>query len=113
MYNNFNMFNNPIFPQGQPQGYPQGYPHPPKIHKPTKKEIRDYIINQLNPSEVINVDDFETLNTRHICKNSKVVSILSKQVYSVPSDIGFVNVEIIFCNACRKLIINKSSLDLV
>lgn len=106
MYNGSNIFCN------------QGYQQHPRYHKPTKKEIRDYIVNQLNPSEVINVDDFETLNTRHICRGSKVVSVLGKQVYSVPmqvfsDEMGYINVEIVFCPTCRKLLINKSSLDLV
>lgn len=90
-----------------------GYQGIRKPHRPTKKELQDFIAFQLNASEVIRVDDFETLNTRHICMGTKKIQILSKQPYIVPSEVGNITVEIVYCPQCRKLLLNKNSLEII
>ena len=92
MYNTNNMVNAPV---------------------PTKKFLVDMLVKYLGANEVVKVDDFETVNTRHICRGSKNLVVLSKMTYSVPTQYGCVPVEYFLCPNCRKLIINNSSLDVV
>lgn len=104
MFNNFNQppYPNPMYSGGQ-------Y----KPHKPTKKDLENYIAGSLGASEVIKVDDFETLRTRHICKGTTNIQILEKRIFNVPTDYGMIGVETIFCPCCRKLLINKESLEIM
>lgn len=78
---------------------------------PTKQSIKDYICLYVNCSSVLTVPEFDTLRIRHICKGFKRIILLDKSCIPVPTTKGIINVEIFFCNTCRKLIINKSSME--
>lgn len=80
---------------------------------PTQKSMKDYICLSTNCSSVEMVDEFDTLRTRHICPNQKYINLLDKSYVPVPTSKGMVNVEIFFCPICRKLIINKSSMEII
>ena len=80
---------------------------------PTKKSIQDYICLYLGSNNVVVVDEFDTVKTRHICANSKCVSLLGNQFIPVPTTKGIINVEVFCCYRCGKIIINKSSMDFV
>ena len=91
---------------GQSSGYNQG-------SHVTKKMLVDYMTQYLGANEVVMVDEFETPNTRHICNGSKVIQVLQKDTFVIPTDNGPVNAEVIWCPQCRKLIINRASIDLI
>lgn len=80
---------------------------------PTKKSVKDYLCLNLGCSSVETVEEFDTLRARHICKGSKTIQLLYKQVVPVPTTRGIVNVEVFICNCCGKLIINDSSMELI
>lgn len=80
---------------------------------PTKKSIKDYLCLYSGCTDVVLIDDFETVRARHICKGSCFIQLLDKQVVPVPTSQGIVNVEVFFCSRCGKLIINNSSLELI
>lgn len=85
-----------------------------KVHKPTKKEIIDSLVYYLGGvSEVESVDEFETMQTRHICHGTKNIQVLSRCMCPVQTMAGTANVEYFFCPQCRKLIINRSSVELL
>lgn len=85
-----------------------------RVHAPTKKDIVDSLVCYLGgASEVEKVDDFETLQTRHICRGTQTIQVLSKCVTPLQTVNGSANVEYFFCPQCRKLIINKSSIELL
>lgn len=48
-------------------GMAGGYSEYPQQVRVTKKDLVDYIAGNLNASEVVKVDEFETRMTRHIC----------------------------------------------
>ena len=78
-----------------------------------RRSIVDYINFCLQASECVSADEFEVARTRHICKGTKQIILLDKEVVPVYTDRGIVNVEVFFCPRCRKLIINNSCFDLV
>ena len=81
---------------------------PRKLHK---KDIVDILQGTLGATEVVKVESFDTERTRHICTGGRVINIIGKSYRSFPSESGMVNVEYFYCPNCRKLILNKSTLD--
>lgn len=96
-----------------PYGYADGMPGVYKGRTVTKKMLLDYIVSDLGATVVVQCDEFETRNTRHICQGSNNIQILPVRVYNVPTPNGLVPVEVIWCENCRKLIVNRSSLELI
>lgn len=98
---------------GMPGFDPNG--NPVAMHsgrRVSKKEIIDYITACVNAREVVLVDEFETMRTRHICPNIDEISILNPDVFVVNlPDGSILNVGVIFCPRCGKLWINKSTLE--
>lgn len=96
---------------------PYGNPMPmtgmtPGSHRVSKKEIVNYITANLGATEVVQVDDFETMRTRHICPNIQEINLLNPDIFVVNLPDGSqLNVGVIFCPRCKKLWINKSTLD--
>lgn len=88
-----------------------GQPQQQYTVKPTKKAVIDFIKSDLQPSEVIMVESFETFKTRHICRGTNTIQLLESCDYVVPTIEGNVIVRIIWCPNCRKLLIDKSSVD--
>ena len=84
-----------------------------QFRNPTKKEIMDCLIASTGANEVIKVDEFETLQTRHICQGTHCIQVLQKSIFPVQMAGGTLGVEYFFCPNCRKLIVNKSSMDYV
>lgn len=93
------------------ENFGYGYPNGQMGISPTKQSIKDYVCLMANCSSVDMVDEFDTLKARHICQGSKVISLLSKDFIPVPTTKGMINVEVFFCPMCRKLIINKASME--
>lgn len=81
-----------------------------KAAKTKKKDILNYMQSLSGAQVVEQVDEFETLNARHICYGSKKISILPKCTIQVPTSEGMLPVEYIFCQSCGTLWVNKSSL---
>lgn len=79
----------------------------------SKKMLLDYIVASLGASEVVQCDEFETRSTRHICLGSNIIQILPVNIFNVPTPNGVVPVEIIWCANCRKLIVNRSTLEII
>ena len=79
---------------------------------PTKKSIQDYVCLATNCNSVEVVDSFETLKTRHICQGTKDIRLISSSIIPTPTSMGMINVEVFYCPYCRKLIINKSSMEI-
>lgn len=111
-------YNYNLTPSGYMQeGYPMNqYPGQVPSQQPrrhiTKKEILEYIQNFTCASELKQVDSFETLLARHICQGTTVIKLLNKSIIEVPvDDCGCIPVEIFVCPVCRKVIVNKQSLD--
>lgn len=79
----------------------------------TKKMLLDFMIANLGAQEVVQVDEFETLLTRHICMGSTVIQLLQTTTYTIPTVNGPVTAQIVWCPNCRKLIVNRNSLDIL
>ena len=79
---------------------------------PTKQSIKNYIAMYSNCSDIEMVDSFETLKARHVCPGTNMVILLDKMYIPVPTSRGMVNVETFFCQRCRKLIVNKESMEM-
>lgn len=79
----------------------------------TRKMLLDYMSSYLGACEVITVDDFGTPNTRHICRGTAKIKVLSKINFNIPTPKGIVCAEIFWCPNCRKLIVNRNSLDVI
>ena len=77
----------------------------------TKKDILTYLQNMIQPRDVEQVVEFDTVKTRHICEGYKEIVLLDKQIVQVPTTNGIICVEVFFCPRCRKLLINSQSLD--
>ena len=99
-------FDNRMYPTSQGQ-----YLNQPKPRKVTKKSLVEYLTMCFNASEVVQVDDFESLRQRHICGGSRQIILLDKTTQQIDTPEGVVYAEVFFCPNCRKLIINKSSID--
>lgn len=80
---------------------------------PTKKSIQEYISLYSNCSDMELVECFDTLRTRHICKGIKQIVILDQSTIPVQTTKGLINVSVFFCGRCRKIIIDKSSMEFV
>lgn len=79
----------------------------------SRMDIIHYLSNYFCASEVVLVDEFETRMARHICQGTNIIQLLKVFVFYVPTVKGIVPVEIVYCNYCRKLIINKNSIELL
>ena len=90
----------------------QMYSSPVRAHKPTKKELKEYLVNYLGACDVVAVDEFDTLRTRHICNGGKNILLLERSYLGIPTDYGVIQAEFFFFQNCRKLIYNKSSIEL-
>lgn len=95
----------------QQQGMMQGQ-QMPHMRKTTKKDILEYLQMRSGASEIVQIDEFETQRTRHICQGSKRIVVLEKGTEPVPTSDGCVFAEYFLCNNCRKLIINKQSIEM-
>lgn len=83
------------------------------IRKATKKDVLNYISYYFNTSDVVVVNDFESLRARHVCQGGKIIWLLEKFVFPVPIGCNsFVNVEMFRCQYCGRVIVNRSSLDI-
>ena len=82
---------------------------------PTKRSIIDFICLNTQCSSYVLVDEFESLRARHICPaiSQKNIWLLEKDTIPVPTTKGMIGVEVFFCPYCRKLYINKSSLEII
>lgn len=92
-------------------GMAGGYSEYPQQVRVTKKDLVDYIAGNLNASEVVKADEFETRMTRHICPGTTNIQLLQSDIFNVPTPNGIVPVGVIFCPNCRKLWIDKNTLD--
>lgn len=79
----------------------------------TKRYLIDYISNYYQTGDVNLVDGFETNYTRHICNGGNKIQILNSFVFNVPTPNGIVSVNVIYCPNCRKLIIDRNSLEVI
>ena len=79
---------------------------------PTKQSIKNYLAMYFNCSDMELVEGFDTLRTRHICQGSNQIVLLNKFCIPVPTSRGMIAVETFFCQRCRKLIVNKESLEM-
>ena len=78
----------------------------------TKREILEYIKMFAGTQDLEQVDSFETLRARHICAGTNIIKILDKNVIEVPlNQGGSILVETFFCPMCRKILVNKQSLE--
>ena len=84
-----------------------------QVHKTTRKDVLAYLQQMSGASEIVQVNEFETMRTRHICKGSKQIILLDKGIVQVPTSNGILNVEYFLCPKCKKLILNKSSLEML
>lgn len=100
---------NPYNGYGDPYGYSGGYGG----RMVTKKMLLDYIVGSLGAVEVVQVEDFETQRTRHICRGTREIKILDANVFNVPTPNGMVPVGVMYCPYCRKLIVNRSTLEII
>lgn len=102
--------------QGYPQGAYGGYGDMSGMYTGravTKKMLLECIAGSLGASEVVQCDEFETRSTRHICLGSNIIQILPVNIFNVPTPNGVVPVEVIWCANCRKLIVNRSTLEII
>lgn len=83
-----------------------------RMRKTTKKDILEYLQMRSGAREVVQVDEFETQRTRHICQGSKKIVVLEKGTEPVQTSEGFIFAEYFLCNNCKKLIINKQSIEM-
>lgn len=79
----------------------------------TVKSIVDYISASLGTSDVTRVDEFETQCARHICPGERVIRLIQKNTFGIPTVNGMVYAEIIYCGNCGKLLINKNSISVL
>lgn len=98
-----------MMPSQMPDSYGQ-YGNPGSV-RVTKQDLVTYITQNLGASEIVKCDEFETLMTRHICPGTKKVILLKSDTFNVPTPNGLVPVRVIFCQNCRKLWIDKNTLD--
>lgn len=106
---------------GMPCGTPMGpfgmidpmgvYPQQSGGHT-TKKEIVEFIQAYTGSINVEQVDSFETQRARHICSGTSIIKILDKSVIEVPlKQGGSILVETFICPMCRKVLVNRESLE--
>lgn len=86
---------------------------PPRYHKTTRKDIMMYLQQWSGCSDIQLVDDFESPVARHVCRGVKGIKVLQKYVVNVPTSEGYLSVEYFICQACRRLIVNKSCLEML
>lgn len=118
MYYNDNMYPNNGYGNGNMyqngcNGYNQGYNGYGATRAVTKKMLLDTIVSFYGACDVVQVDEFETNYTRHICLGGSKIQILNVIHFNVPTERGPVIVDIFYCPNCKKLIVNKSSLDVL
>lgn len=78
---------------------------------PTRKEKIEFLRSVFSASDVILVDEFESTILKHICIGGKTIYILPRSVYNLQTPQGTQCVEYFFCNVCRKLYLNKCTLE--
>lgn len=92
--------------------YPGQFPQQPVRPHITKRDILGYIQSFTSASEIKQVDSFDTLRTRHICAGMQGIKLLDKTFIEVPvGDGSNIPVEVFVCPVCRKVIVNKQSLE--
>ena len=85
----------------------------PRVHKTTRKDIMLYLQRESGCMDIQLVDDFESSVARHICRGVKGIKVLQKYVVNVPTSEGYLAVEYFICPSCRRLIVNKSCLEML
>lgn len=78
---------------------------------PTRKDKVEFLRYIFNASDVILVDEFESITLKHICVGGKTIYILPKSVYNLQTNQGILCVEYFLCNVCRRLYLNKCTLE--
>ena len=78
---------------------------------PTRKEKVDFLRATFNASDVVLVDEFEALTLKHICVGGNIIYLLNKSTFNLQTPQGVLCVEYFFCSVCRKLYINKCTLE--
>lgn len=106
-YGNGNMYQNGY------NGYNQGCNGYGGRRAVTKKMLLDTIVSFYGACDVVQVDEFETDYTRHICQGGNKIQILNVIHFNIPTEMGPVVANIFYCPNCRKLIIDKSSLEIM
>lgn len=101
-------------PFGNPYGNPYGGAYQQQhVKKTTKRDILNYLMMQAGTQDIVQVDDFETPKARHICKGTKEIKVLDMFTIGVPTTEGMLNVRYFLCPMCRRLIIDKQSLEMI
>lgn len=85
---------------------------------PTKKDIIDMLCMNFGVSELVKVDEFESTNTRHICNGIPEINILPVMTYTITvptkmGDVGIVSPRYVFCPRCRKMILDRNSIEVL
>lgn len=107
------MNNDYMFPPNQSNGYNTNFNNQYGGGRVTKKDIIEWLRCFFNAQEIVQVDEFESVRTRHVCPNGKQIFLLDKIIQPVPTVNGPVFAEVFFCQCCGKLIINKSSIEIL
>lgn len=79
----------------------------------TRRDVLNYISNYFMTTDIVVVNEFETLRARHVCPGGRIIWLLEKFVLPVP--VGYetyINVELFRCQCCGKVIVNRNSLDM-
>lgn len=112
----YDEFGNPVgmnggcFPNQGMYGQPSGVQSMGR--RMTKRDIIEILRYNYGASDVVQVDDFDSERARHVCQGGTQILLLDKTVQPMQvSDFETIQVEVFFCPQCRKLIVNKSSLD--
>lgn len=103
-YDNFNMGNNSMYGQRKYNGGKRAL---------TRKYLLEYITNFYGASSVVQVNEFETNYARHICQGTTDIKVLQPIPFTIPTENGNVVANIFFCENCRKLIVDRSSIEVL
>lgn len=81
----------------------------------SRKMIVDYICASLGTTNVVLLEEFETVNARHICPGSREIVLLGREQFPIdlPDGSGRLVAELYLCRRCGKLMINKNTLSAV
>lgn len=93
------------------QGY--GYGYGGYVKKTTRKDIVENLRCMYNASDVVLVDEFDSMKTRHVCPDGKVIHLLDKIQCPMQFPDGVIMAEVFYCRLCRKLIVNRSSIEIM
>lgn len=80
--------------------------------KTTRKDVMEYLQMLSGSKDIIQVDEFETQRTRHICRGTKEIKLIDKGVQPVQTSEGVLMVDFFLCPECKRLILNKSTITI-